>query len=249
MKKRILLSLALVAAVAVGAMGLVAYEAHIINVTAHIENALYVHPDSIAFGTVFPQEYVERQVTIEMSDSFRSEDRVDDIEYVIKQKPKCECIYDEVDDPDEFDRYCTKGQYAPVNYATHKCPDLMDDAGNTLYVAMQSLCTYLSKVDADPDDNNDTSHPSYYVPEKVDGSTTTPAHCIKPGPDATGRLSKIENDLLDLWTIDLKAPPFDGYVGQDWPAGCPVLGGDPDGQDFGCDLWIEITEISPTPNG
>ncbi|MCK4745156.1 hypothetical protein KAS41_03780 [Candidatus Parcubacteria bacterium] len=87
------------------------------------------------------------------------------------------------------------------------------------------------------------------MPEKVDGPTTTPAHCIKPGPDATGPLSKLEGDLLDLWTIDLKAPPFKGYVGQDWPAGCPVLGGDPDGQDFGCDLWIEITEISPTPNG
>ncbi len=33
-----------------------AYEAHIINVTAHVENAMSVNKDDIDFGTVFPQE-------------------------------------------------------------------------------------------------------------------------------------------------------------------------------------------------
>ena len=328
--KKILASVALVATVAVSAAMFAAYEAHVINVTAHIENALYVHPDEIAFGTVFPQEYVERQITIEMSESFQAEERVDDIEYVIKQKPKCECDYPEFllsgeRNPDYA--LCTEGQYAPVGYATHECP--------VNYTVMESLCPYLSKVDADPNDNNDTSHPSYFIdptpadpisgdescqqsvrytsgdlnysatgwagwscpadthavgggvientypmgpegiaePGATIGSSTYPVFphytftppetgyvaqnggtaqtakiyvdCLANNPDATGRLSKIEDDFLDLWTIDLKAPPFDGYAGQDWPAGCPVLSGDPDGQDFGCDLWIEVTEISP----
>ena len=332
--KKIIASVALVATIAVSAAMFAAFEAHVINVTAHIENALYVHPDEIAFGTVFPQEYVERQITIQMSESFGSEERVDDIEYVIKQKAKCECDYEEFladgsRNPD-FETYCIEGQYAAVGYATHECP--------TDYTVMESLCPYLSKVDADPDDDNDTSHPSYYndptpaepnsgdeycnqpvreygnvlaysstgwaghscpagthaVGGGVIGSTepiaaqgiaepgatiggetypvfphwtftppetgyvvengSTPqsmqiyVDCLATNPDATGRLSKFEDDRLDLWTIDLKAPPFDGYVGQDWPAGCPVLPGDPDGEDFGCDLWIEVTEISPAVN-
>ena len=55
MKKKILLGLVAVVAVAGGVAALSAYEAHVINVTAHIENALYVHPESRDFGTVFPQ--------------------------------------------------------------------------------------------------------------------------------------------------------------------------------------------------
>jgi hypothetical protein len=191
---------------------------------------------------------------------------------------------------------------------------------------MESLCPFLSKVDADPEDNNDSSHPSYYndngtpgdlsddscvapvtyessvmnfsstgwagwscpAGTKVVGGTTDcteplaiskaanpddsqypvyPHHtytppeegwvvqnggtaqsckiyvdCLAVVPDATGYLSKLEGDILDLWTVDLKVPPVDGYVGQDWPAGCPTV---PENDiDYGCDLWIEVTHIS-----
>ena len=240
--KKILASLTLVSVMAVSAAMFAAYEAHVINVTAHIENALTVHPDEIAFGTVFPQEYTERDFTVELSTSFLAEDRVYDVEYVIKQKPKCECDYPEflpdgTSNPD-YKMYCVEGQYAPVDYATHECP--VD------YTEMLSLCPYLSKMPK-YEEAGDIGIPSYYVDESPAGPSAndycTPLH--NPDTDiAYGYLDKNMDDIMDEWVVDLKVPPFDGYVGQDWPENCPVLGGSPDGQDFGCDLWIEITGIS-----
>ena len=66
-----------------------AFEAHVINVTAKIENALAVTTDAIDFGTVFPQEHLEKPLQVVLSRSFIEEDRVDDVEYFIRQKPKC----------------------------------------------------------------------------------------------------------------------------------------------------------------
>jgi hypothetical protein len=88
MKKRILLLTAAVVAVAVGVVGMSAFEAHVINVTAKIENALSVLTNHIDFGTVFPQEYFEEEVIVTLSSSFLAEDRVDDVNYFIRQKPK-----------------------------------------------------------------------------------------------------------------------------------------------------------------
>ena len=193
---------------------------------------------------------------------------------------------------------------------------------------MKSLCQFLSKVDADPDDGNDTSHLSYFVsagadpahcinqpfrslgPDVLSFSSTgwgghscpagtlvvgggvigdtesfeqgmaksgvtvsgftypnyphydyTPpeegwvvhngpigqtmqvyADCVANVPDASGILSKRVNDLSDLWIVDLKVPPVEGFVGQDWPAGCPTV--PTNDIDYGCDLWIEVTGIS-----
>ena len=89
MKKRIFLSIAAIAAIAVGVVGMSAFEAHVINVTAKIENALSVPIDEIAFGTVFPQEQLNADLNIGLSESFMDEDRVDDVNYMIRQKPKC----------------------------------------------------------------------------------------------------------------------------------------------------------------
>src|SRR3989344_597566 len=82
------IAVATVAIVIVGAAAFSAFESHVINVTARIENGLFVDTDDIGFGTVFPQEYLTSDVRIALSDSFFGEDRVVDIEYVIKQKPK-----------------------------------------------------------------------------------------------------------------------------------------------------------------
>lgn len=318
MKKVLLLVGALAIAIATVPL-FAAFEAHVINVTAHIENALYVHPDEIAFGTVFPQEYVERDFTVELSSSFQKASRVDGVEYVIKQKPKCECDDWNTEDPTGSAVACPDGRYQPVNYATHECPEG--------YSEMENLCQFLSKVDGDPDDSNDTSHPSYYIdptpasPNSGDeycqqptrytsptmnfsstgwGGWSCPAgtrvvggghtgilpvaiskaanpadpqypvyphyiytppeegwvvqnggtpqsmeiyvDCLAINPDATGKLTKNGGDILDLWKVDLKVPPVAGYVGQDWPAGCPTV--PTNDVDYGCDLWIEVTSIS-----
>ena len=225
MKKKIILGLAAAVVVAGGVAGMSAYEAHIINVTAHIENALAVSTEALDFGTVFPQEYLERDFTINLSSSFLGAERADDVEYIINQKPKCECnVWDTT--PGD----CLEGQYAPVSYIDDICP--------TGYTAMLSLCPFLSKIDGDPVDGNDISLPSYFQ-----GNT-----CVWPNEgEASGRLAKSEQDTSDIWIIDLKVPPVAGTVGQDWPAGCPTVS--EDSQDYGCDLWIEVTGISETPEG
>ncbi|MBZ9572905.1 hypothetical protein KJA17_01845 [Patescibacteria group bacterium] len=223
MTKKILLGLVAVAVVAGGVAAMSAYEAHVINVTAHIENALTTHGDPIAFGTMFPQEYDTRQFTVRLSDSFLTEGRVYDVMYEINQKPKCECI---LWDP-ELPELCPEGQYLPVDYATHACP--------SEYEAMLSLCPFLSKLSLDA---NDTSVPSYYV-EDENGD-----HCKEPlTHQATGYLEKLI-DEVDDWTVDLKVPPIAGYVGQDWPVSCADWVLPEDDQDYGCDLWVEVTNIS-----
>ena len=130
MKKKIILGLIGVVALVAGVAGMSAYEAHVINVTAHIENALAVSAEALDFGTVFPQEYLEREFTIELSTSFMAEDRADDVNYVINQKEKC------------WNESPEAPEYAPVNYWDDKCP------GNL--VKMENLCPFLSKIDGDP---------------------------------------------------------------------------------------------------
>src|SRR3989338_5235577 len=89
MKKKIVLGIA-AAGTALAMLPLfAAFEAHVINVTARIENALAVSTNSIDFGTVFPQEHLNKPLSIRLSSSFMTEPRVDDVEYFIRQKPKC----------------------------------------------------------------------------------------------------------------------------------------------------------------
>jgi len=237
MPKRILLVLGAVLVVAGGVAALSAWEAHVINVTAKIENALYVHPDKIEFGTVFPQEYVERDFTVELSGSFlaQTRDRYDnprvaDVDYIIVQKPKPiwlepETCGQEFEDIEEAREYCL------YNSTDYDCCYL-------------SLCPFLSKLDGDPLDYNDTGVPSYYIPGHWTEDTVpvwVPPTCQEPSPGyATGYLH-IDDDPLDIWKVDLKVPPVEGYVGQDWPTNCPVV--EEDGATYGCDLWVEVKSI------
>lgn len=224
MKKKILLGLVAVAVVAGGVAALSAYEAHVINVTAHIENALKVSPASgeLVFGTVFPQEYLEKHIWITTSESFCEADqrRVLMIDYKIVQKPKC---------------INETGEYAPVDYATHLCPEG--------YKQMPVLCPYLSKT---PIDDDDVPYDDYGVPAFHDVSAI-----------ATGTIHK-DYDLEDEWIIDLAVPCFEGYCSQDFdefvrginPAANPndfILPYSLESSDFGCDLWIEVTGISELP--
>lgn len=87
--KKIFVSLASVGAVVASATMFAAFEAHVINVTAKIENALFVDSYGIDFGTVFPQEYINNKTfTVGLSDSFISQDRATTVNYKIVQKDK-----------------------------------------------------------------------------------------------------------------------------------------------------------------
>ena len=297
--KRILLRSGIVigsiALIVIGAAAFSAFESHIINVTARIENALNVsvgEGDQIEFGTVFPQELLEETLRMTMSDSFFDEPRVDDIEYVIKQKPKVKggwrcgeveipagngplppgCdpnenpfpgdpyatifIYGDqvgMEEPPVIDeelpawQYCE--EYLPVDapYGIYN-PD--DPYWRYCYLP---LANYLSKHKAIREEGeNDTEVDAFHVAYVWDGEAELDEQWI-----AGGRLAKSDDDIDDLWVIDLVVPCFERHCAQDWEGFWDEHNGDNPGtaEDFilpnelehlvfGTDLWVEVTEIS-----
>jgi len=214
MAKKILLIIITLLIVVGCVAALSAFEAHVINVTAHIENALRVSDEELDFGTVFPQEYLEREFTISLSSSFLSANRVDDVDYIIAQKPRCKDWSD--DEPPICLEYC------------------------------ESLCKFLSKLNIEEDEDegineNDIDAKSYYQEGGI-GVCTPPDKpcCIRP-QEASGRLAKSEEDTEDRWVVDLKVPPIEGFVGQDWPEDCPTIEAE---ASYCCELWVEVTGIS-----
>ncbi|OGM09339.1 hypothetical protein A2Z67_04010 [Candidatus Woesebacteria bacterium RBG_13_36_22] len=206
--KKILLGLLAVVVVAGGVAGLAAYEAHIINVTAKIENALSVIPDEIMFGTVFPQEQLSRNLNIALSQSFLEEDRVDDVSYTIKQKPKPKPGAGLPDGAEET----TMHEY---------CLENPEDTVRCYY----NLCPYLHKT---PDGT-----PANDGIEEVGGMIA-------------GYLAKSAQDISDEWVIDLHVPCFAGMCDQTYDES---VYGEPlpvelEHEEFGCDLWIEVTGVS-----
>jgi hypothetical protein len=214
-----------------------AFEAHVINVTAKIENALYVHPQSLEYGTVFPQEHLDSSFFMAFSQSFSetNQRRVGTVEYVIKQKPKPrEAFVQQV------------GVEAARDYCHSNSPANAGDPNDPYYVnCYPNLCPYLSKhPDNFPAPGNDVGVPAFHNPED-------------PNYWAEGKLVKfpnVNNDPADIWTVDLAVPCFEGQCAQDWadfvhglnPSANPddyVLDPGLEHQVFGCDLWAEVTSI------
>jgi len=223
MKKKILISLVAVVAVIGGVAAMSAYEAHVINVTAHIENALRViPPEEMTFGTVFPQEKMANPLLITTSDSFCSstQTRVTTIDYKIVQKPKpiwpvahAQCILGSNATLEEARAYC------------HQSPE-------DFTCCYPSLCPYLSKtiIDFDPEPYTDYGVPAFHDPDD-------------PSSIALGIIDKID-DKEDFWLIDLDVPCFEGMCAQDWTHQGWELDPSLEGETFGCDLWVEVTGIS-----
>lgn len=262
--KKILLSLGALAAVMIALPMFSAFEAHVINVTAQIENALMVPIEAITFGTVFPQEHLDKPLGIELSGSFLTEDRVDDVEYIIRQKPKCALTNDtgtEIIGPTATGHVIPDGN---GGYTVDCGDEPLDPAGEPLlgtWGVLPSLCEYISKHPDGADstaslenpNGNDGSLDSFHQPFAVGTSTIA-------WLDTAGRLAKSQQDMVDNWTIDLAVPCFGGHCAQDWEDF--VFGINPTAiaadyvQDlanehkvFGCDLWVEVTGVSEATNG
>ena len=223
-----------------------AFEAHIINVTAQIENSLLVPISDIRFGTVFPQERFDRTIDVSLSQSFRTEPRVSEVSYHIRQKPKCGLPIPDRD-PAEYSAFGVVTEDAQGNLVCL-------DQG---YEILPLLCPYLSKAEISVDGNREN-----------DGPAKPPFHGL-PGPwtatttvnnQVVGLLSKAGGDFNDTWNIDLKVPCFGGHCAQDWdhfvksfnshanPAHYiqdPTL----EHELFGCDLWLEVSDVSATSSG
>ena len=236
MKKKILLGLLAVVVVAGGVAGLSAYEAHVINVTAKIENALTVDTTPIEFGTVFPQEYLEEEIVIGLSESFLAQDRLDDVKYFIKQKPKPRPEYPTL--PDGYDTV--------EDYCHNEEPTDPDDPEDTYYdYCYPTLCPYLSKHKADSDSTQPTD-----LCENPDPTSTEPYYDCgidafhDPSELAYGYLIQSVNDDADRWVIDLDVPCFEGQCAQDWTHQGWELPASLESETFGCDLWIEVYDFS-----
>lgn len=223
---------------------LAAFEAHVVNVTARIENALYVHPQSIEYGTVFPQEHLWSSFFLSFSESFSEpgQTRVGKIDYVIKQKPKPrETFLQKV------------GIEAARDFCHLNSPTNAGDPNDPYYgKCYPNLCPYLSKhpeADESPAPGIQTN----------DGPPIPPFHDPEDSNYwAKGKIVKLPsngNDPADIWGIDLAVPCFKGMCAQDWNSF--VLGLNPNAGDpkqyqlppglehevFGCDLWVEVTKI------
>ena len=213
-----------------------AFEAHVINVVAQIENALYVHPESRNFGTVFPQEYREMGIFVTFSESFSASDqtRVSKVDYDIKQKPKPRPLFEE-DIGVEAARLWCHDNY-PIAEYDGNAPEWQE----YLTKCYPLLCPYLSKTPANLD-KNDVGVPPFHNPF----ATSSVAH---------GKINKNGAHVGDNWVIDLAVPCFTGQCAQDWadfvhahnPIADPklyTLPNELEHEIFGCDLWIEVTKI------
>jgi hypothetical protein len=83
--KKVLLVLVSVVLVTSGVAAVSAYEAHVINVRAKVENAISTTVTKLEFGTVFPEEWLTKEFVVQHSQSFcdRNQWRVTAVNYSI----------------------------------------------------------------------------------------------------------------------------------------------------------------------
>jgi len=248
--KKLLVGFTGLAVAVVSASMFAAFEAHVVNVTATIENALSVPLQSIKFGTVFPQEHLNKSLSIGLSSSFLIEDRVDDVDYIIRQKPKCAITSNNGQTIDEANTATGHVGLGPDDTVVIDCgnPPRPLAAGESWGV-LPSLCEYISKEpDVLPAPGNDGSSASFHEPYTFAGRQLV-------WNDTKGHLAKSQNDTVDNWTIDLAVPCFGGHCAQDWasfvhginPSADPSQYTQPIANEhkvFGCDLWVEVGGIS-----
>ncbi len=172
-----------------------AIENNFINVFAHIENSLTVSTGHIDFGNVFPQQYREKFFSIDLSETFLNTASVVGVDYVIKQKPKPRP--QSYGDGERFGDWFEAHQYCLNNQGDN--PQGADYQADYYDYCYRSLCPFLSKLPHGQPEVGDVGSPSYFKDD----------HCEVPNPaEATGSLSKEENDQSDTWVVDLKVPPI-----------------------------------------
>jgi hypothetical protein len=99
LKKAVLIVAALLMVVS-GVAAVSAFESHTVDIKAHVENALAMPYYEVDFGTVFPQEAFEDDIPIGLSESFRKQDRVSTVRYIVGWENKSIEGHPGVEDPD-----------------------------------------------------------------------------------------------------------------------------------------------------
>lgn len=236
MIKRGLLTLTFLGALFSG-MGMVsAFEAHTINVTAHIENAMGLSSYQIHFGTVFPEEWLVQQRVINVSSSFCDQDqfRVTVIEYDIWVQNK------------------------PLPPGHPNYPGLYPWLGDALYIGIVE-----DAQNTDPAIRFPVGVGSGVL-ASVDPTGTAPRPILVLS-NSLHKFSQANQswDLSDLLIVGLDVPVFEGFWNSltdvnPKPSG---LSGptvvieesdtdrwNPDGVDLGADIVVQITDIHNDPS-
>ncbi|MBN2077035.1 MAG: hypothetical protein JW762_15935 [Dehalococcoidales bacterium] len=85
--KKVLLLVSALLIVFSGVAAVSAYEGHVVDVKAHVENALMVE-DEVDFGVVFPQEKKEAVLHLALSQSFRDQKYYSSVDFRVFWEPK-----------------------------------------------------------------------------------------------------------------------------------------------------------------
>jgi hypothetical protein len=229
--KKVILILAAIVLVASGVAAVSAYEAHVINVKAHVENALTVDTSEVNFGTVFPEEWISVHRSVRLSDSAVSE-LEDDLVGVnfsfFAEWKECEgenaYFYDVNTDTwvGPTANYCNWMPFLYVGW------DVNDEATNMTPVGMALAGPPSAQAILASGRLEDASAHQLYISIDVpvfEGSYN-PLTDPEPKPSGLDDPTYIIPDGTYRYTDMAKDPLYD-----------------PEGQNFGIDLKIQVTNI------
>jgi len=239
--KKVILILTAIVLVASGVAAVSAYEAHVINVKAHVENALSVNTTDVNFGTVFPQEWIVKHRAVKLGTS-ACDELEDDLIAVnfsfFAEWKKCvdETGYWYDNDTDTWDggtaNYCNwMGDFLYVGF------DVGDDAASMALVG-PALAPPPSAQPVIPaaaigrldDCDSHSLHIGIDVP--VFEGFYNPLTDPEPKPSGLNDPTYIVPDGSRMYVDMAEHPAYD-----------------PDGMDFGIDLKIQVTGIERRPPG
>jgi hypothetical protein len=234
LKKAILIVAALLL-VASGVAAVSAYEAHTINVKAHVENALWVDTEEVNFGTVFPEEFIKHHRLIRLSDS--AIDALGDQGLGTLQSVEIQVF--------------AEWKPVPADANPYPVPVVQDADGNDYY-AWMGECLY---VGFDPSQN----------PRPIDGMVLVGPPLAGPQSAKPVLATKVldANIRSTQLGIAIDTPVFEGYYNMytdptpkpsgldapSWiikkllPDGSPNPLWDPNGVDMGIDIKIQVINI------
>jgi hypothetical protein len=225
MKKAILIVAALVLVLS-GVAAVSAYEAHTINVRAHVENAMSVNVKELDFETVFPEEWLIKTFTVQVSSSFceETQTRVGYIDYELyaEWKPLNDGFYN-------WMGYFT---YVGIDAAVPK----PQAAGGDLVLI------------GDPPANQPGAKLVMRAPKPLHKFTPlNMADIITVGIDVPV-FEGYYNEITDaMWQEEFQTTKPSGLDEPTWVVPADFPGFDPNGMDFGLDLKVQVIWVGATP--
>jgi hypothetical protein len=211
-KKAILIVAALMLVVS-GVAAVSAYEAHLINVKAHVENALLVNTDELDFGTVFPEEWLVAHRTVQLSESAVGEWEADRLQ-AVEVKIFAECK-----------PHPEGGFYNWMGYFTYVGWNVDDNANNMILVGdPPAQCPGAVEV-AGPFVLDSDLPNNLYIAIDVPVFEGYYNELTDPTPKPSG---------LNAPTYIIKKFLDDGSPNPLW---------DPNGVDFGVDIKVQVVNI------